>query len=146
MPAYIPLMALTPKQEAFCQAYLESGNASAAYRLAYNTKAKDAVIWGEASALLQHPMVSLRIKALQGELAAKHAVTRDSLTAQLFEDRQLAYEMRNPSAAIAATMALAKLHGLLIQRAEITAPDKPIALDMSKLTDAQLEALEALEI
>lgn len=139
-------MALTPKQEAFCQAYLESGNASAAYRLAYSTKAKDNVVWNEASALLQHPMVSLRIKELQAELAARHEVTLDSITMQLLEDRKLAYKMDNPSAAIAASMALAKLHGLLIQRAEITAPDKPIALDMSKLTVAQLEALEALDI
>ena len=41
---------LTPKQEAFCRAYVETGNASEAYRQAYPTSLTwtDAGVWSSS--------------------------------------------------------------------------------------------------
>ena len=56
----------SPKQEAFAQHYVLTGNASEAYRKAYSTKTKnDATIYQSASKLLRDPKVSPRVKELQ---------------------------------------------------------------------------------
>ncbi len=65
---------LTAKQEAFCREYLRCGNASAAYRLAYNAEnMRDKQIWEEACKLKASPKVSQRISLHQlGRLARGH--------------------------------------------------------------------------
>lgn len=56
----------SPKQEAFAQHYVLTGNASEAYRKAYSTKTKnDATVRVDAAQLTKHPNVSLRIAELQ---------------------------------------------------------------------------------
>lgn len=58
--------ALTPKQEAFCLAYLETGNASEAYRKAYNaSRMSDPVIHNKASALLAKGEIRVRLEELR---------------------------------------------------------------------------------
>ncbi|EAM2896671.1 terminase small subunit [Salmonella enterica subsp. enterica] len=106
---------LTIKQEAFCQAYIETGNASEAYRTAYAAdKMKAEAIHVKASELLSNGKVSVRLKELQGEIKQRHNVTVDSLLAELEEARQKALSAETPqsSAAVAATMGKAKLTGL----------------------------------
>ena len=64
---------MTSKQERFAQLYVETGNASEAYRRVYSTKnMKDATINKRASELKLHGEVSGRIKlaALFGTSAA----------------------------------------------------------------------------
>ena len=53
---------LTPKQEAFAMAYVECGNASNAYRMAYdvNENTSDNSISVEASKLRNNPKITLR--------------------------------------------------------------------------------------
>jgi len=61
---------LTPKQEAFCQAYIRLGDKSAAYREAYSTsKLKDKSINELASTLSRGIKVASRIKELQSKVA-----------------------------------------------------------------------------
>ena len=56
---------LTAKQEAFCFAYVETSDASAAYRSAYDTsKSKLASIWVAASKLLASPEIAARVKEI----------------------------------------------------------------------------------
>lgn len=63
-------MALTPKQEAFALAYVETGNASEAYRRAYSAaKMKPASIAVAASKLIADPNITLRVQELQGKAA-----------------------------------------------------------------------------
>lgn len=58
-------MALTQKQENFCLEYIKCGNASEAYRRAYNAeKMKDTTITERASRLLKEYNISARIKEL----------------------------------------------------------------------------------
>ena len=59
---------LTVKKEKFCQLYVELGNASEAYRQAYNSKAKPESVHVNASKLLSEAMVSLRVKEIRKEL------------------------------------------------------------------------------
>ncbi|MHB9328037.1 terminase small subunit [Phytobacter ursingii] len=114
---------LTIKQEAFCQAYIETGNASEAYRTAYAAdKMKPEAIHVNASKLLDNAKVALRVSELQGEIKQRHNVTVDSLIAELEEARQAALGAETPqsSAAVAATMGKAKLTGLDKQIVELT--------------------------
>jgi phage terminase small subunit len=113
---------LTPKQEAFAQAYVETGNASEAYRRAYDAEGmKPDVISVKASELLRNGKVAVRVEALQAKHAKRHDITIDALTEQLLEDRRLAYRVEQPGAAVSATMGLAKLHGLVVDRAKVDA-------------------------
>ncbi|WP_026384697.1 terminase small subunit [Achromobacter xylosoxidans] len=119
-------MALTPKQEAFALAYLETGNASEAYRRAYNAaKMKPAVVAVKASELLAHGKVSVRVAELQAAHAERHKLTVDDLLRELEEARQAALtaESVQSSAAVAATMGKAKLLGLDKQVIEHSGPN-----------------------
>lgn len=70
---------LTIKQEAFCQAYIETGNASEAYRTAYAAdKMKPEVVHVQACKLQDNPKIALRIKELRGEIKQRHNVTVDA--------------------------------------------------------------------
>ena len=65
-------MALTPKQEAFAQAYVETSNASEAYRRAYNAaNMKQTSIVVKASQLLAQDNVSVRVSEIRKELAER---------------------------------------------------------------------------
>ena len=117
---------LTPKQEAFAMAYVECGNASNAYRMAYdvNENTTDNTISVEASKLRNNPKITLRILELQELAQERHSITVDSLTDELENARKTAQEAGQASAMVAATMGKAKLHGLLTEKAEITSPDE----------------------
>ena len=112
---------LTPKQERVCLAYIETGNASEAYRRAYNaTNMKPATIHREAKVLTDNPKVRARLAEIQGAHQVRHNVTVDSITAELEEARRLAIANGQTSAAVQASMGKAKLHGLLVDRSEGT--------------------------
>ncbi len=118
-------MTLTIKQEAFCQAYIETGNASEAYRSSYAAeKMKPDAVHVQASKLLDNPKIALRVAELRGEIKERHSVTVDSLLAELEEARQAALTAETPqsSAAVAATLGKAKLTGLDKQIIEHTGP------------------------
>jgi phage terminase small subunit len=111
----------TPKQEAFCLAYVETGNASEAYRRAYAAdKMKPEVIAVKASELLRHGKVTVRLSELQNDIQKRHEITVDDLIAELEEARVAAFSAQTPqtSAAVAATMGKAKLLGYLKDKVE----------------------------
>lgn len=67
---------LTIKQEKFCNKYLECGNASEAYRYAYDcSKMSDNAIWNSASLLMDDPKVTQRIDYLKNHLAEAAGIT-----------------------------------------------------------------------
>lgn len=105
---------LTPKQENFCQSYIENGNASDAYRKAYDAeKMKGATINRNAKALLDNNKIATRIDELRQQHTDRHNLTVDDLIDELDEARNVAIKAENPqcTAAIAATMGKAKLLG-----------------------------------
>ena len=103
---------MTPKQELFAQVYLETSNASEAYKQAYNTQANANTVNRKASQLLKHPEVSTHIIELQNEQRKKHHLTLDDILQELEQTRLLALKNKQCSAAISATMSKAKLLGL----------------------------------
>ncbi|WP_054461530.1 terminase small subunit, partial [Achromobacter sp. 2789STDY5608628] len=108
-------MALTPKQEAFALAYVETGNASEAYRRAYDAgKMKPDSINRKAKELLDNGKITARVTELQAGHADRHKLTVDDLLRELEEARQAALtaETAQSSAAVAATMGKAKLLGM----------------------------------
>lgn len=108
---------LTPKQEAFALAYVETGNASEAYRRAYDaSRTKPDVVHVKASQVLADGRVSVRVAELKADLVERHKVTADTIRDMLLEDRAFAREMETPAAAVTATMGLAKLYGLITDR------------------------------
>jgi len=116
-------VSLTIKQERFCMVYVETGNASEAYRQAYNAEnMKEASINVNASKLLTDAKIALRIKELKSGHTKRHELTIDDLVKQLEEARQVALALENPqcSAAISATMGTAKLLGLVVDKNETT--------------------------
>lgn len=74
----------TPKQELFAQKWVECGNASEAYRLAYDASEMSAeAIHVEACRLLQNPKVALRVNELKELQLKRHQVTADRVIAEL---------------------------------------------------------------
>lgn len=67
---------LTIKQEKFCNKYLECGNASEAYRYAYDcSKMSDNSVWCNASQLLADTKVAQRLEFLKNHLAEAAGIT-----------------------------------------------------------------------
>ena len=136
---------LTPKQEAACRAYIETGSKSAAYRHAYNTKnMKNETVWRRAVELFDNGKVAARLEALQAEHRRVHDVTVASLTAELEEARALAMANGQASAAVQATMGIAKLHGLLVERTEVkTMSEMTLAEVRARIKQIEAELAEA---
>src|SRR4051794_31695088 len=80
---------LTPKQEQFCQKYLETGNASEAYRQCYDAKRmKPETVNRTAKELLDNPKIAARLTFLKDQHLKRHAVTVDQV---VDEYRKLAF-------------------------------------------------------
>lgn len=106
---------LTEKQEAFCRAFVETGNASEAYRRSYDAKNMGQnTIAVKASEMLSKDNVSVRLQQLREVHQKRHNVTVDSLVAELEEIKNVALSAETPqsSAAVAAVLGKAKLMGL----------------------------------
>ena len=106
---------LTIKQERFCLVYFETGNATEAYRQAYNAASmSDKTIQNNAYKLIsQHNGIKTRVAGLKTDMAKETGITIDSLCEKLDDDRKLARALKQPAAAISAVMGQAKLHGLI---------------------------------
>lgn len=75
---------LTLKQENFCQAYIETGNASEAYRRAYSCgKMKDSVVNIKACELHKNGKVTVRVRELQSELKKSSEIKKADILEEL---------------------------------------------------------------
>ncbi|MDW0618492.1 terminase small subunit [Mannheimia haemolytica] len=136
---------LTPKQEAFCLTYIETGNASEAYRQAYETEEmKSETVHRKAKELMDNGKITARIEELKAEHAERHKLTVDDLLAELEEARLLAKEKENPNAMTQATMGKAKLLGLDKQIIDHTSSDDSLKPQVH-LTEGEFREI-ALEL
>lgn len=134
---------MTPKQEAFARAYVETGNASEAYRRAYSAKnMKDEAIKVEASRLLDNPNVALTVDTLKAKHQKRHDITVDKLTEMALKAYDEAQRIAptsgqmQTSAMVKATEFIGKLHGLVVEKREITHKE-----GIEDLTDDELANL-----
>lgn len=134
----------TDKMELFCLAYVETGNASEAYRRSYNTtNMAEKTAQREGYNTLQKPQVQARIEELRNQVMDRHEITVDTLLLELEQARRLALDTKKAAAAVTATMGKAKLLGLDKQIVELTGKDgAPIETQSTIKVDQ--EALEAV--
>jgi phage terminase small subunit len=83
---------LTPKQEAFVLAYIETGNASEAYRRAYPASKswKPEVVHVKASELLSNGKVVVRVDEIRGKVADKVVLDRVWVLERLMRNAKIA--------------------------------------------------------
>lgn len=130
---------LTPKQEKFVAEYLEHGNASAAYRAAYDCAgASEATIHREAHRLLDHPKITPRLAEARDKARQAAGITLEGHLQRLDELSRGAEGAEQYSAAIAAEVHRARAAGLEPPRSEAT-----IALvDKQAMNEALQRALQ----
>jgi len=77
-------MELTIKQSNFCNFYVESGNASEAYRRAYSCeKMKDESVNNKAYELLKNVEITGRVNELKESLQSKSDITKERILTEL---------------------------------------------------------------
>jgi hypothetical protein len=106
------------KHELYCQHLALGKTASEAYEMAGYKPSRS-----NASVLRAKQSVSDRLSEIlqqsESKVVQQIEYTRDSILAELEEARQMAIELKNPSAAWQAAMAKAKILGLIIDRREV---------------------------
>lgn len=128
--------ALTLKQERFVMAWHETGNKTEAYRQAYDCKSmSEATLNNKAYELSLNGGIRARLGVLQQESAERHQVTIAEVTKMHREAYQVAKEALNPHAMTAAANNLAKLHGLIVDKAKI----ETHVTAVSELSDEELD-------
>ena len=111
---------LTQKQENFCLAYIETGNASEAYRRVYNAKSmKPETVNRNAKALLDNNKIATRLEELRKPVAESAQITLSQHLSKLEELRELAKEEGKYGPAIQAEIARGKAAGLYVERSHI---------------------------
>ena len=110
---------LTIKQENFCNYYVECGNASEAYRRAYNAvNMKDKTIWERASKLLNENKVSTRVAELRRQANDMAKISKERILKEL---SNMAFS------------SISEMHNTWIERKEF-----------DKLTDSQKASIKSI--
>lgn len=110
-------VALTPKQEGFCQSILKGSNISDAYRENYSIGAmKAATINRAAKEVIDNPKVAARIAELRKPAIDEALITYESHLATLARLRDGAEANKNHAAAITAETNRGKAAGLYVDR------------------------------
>lgn len=135
-------MTITVKQEKFCQVFVETGNASEAYRASYSTdNMKNETINEEASRLRNNRKIATRIEEIRKEHRLRHNITIDDLLDELEENRQVALTADTPQAgaAVSATMGKAKILGLDKQIIDLKSTDGSMSPTRIELVAPDME-------
>lgn len=112
---------LTPKQEAFAVAYIETGNATEAYRRAYKpTSTKDSTLNRAAKALVDNPKIAARVAELRAPAAEAAQITLESHLADLKKLRDAALSAEKYGPAVQAEIARGKAAGIVVEKVEHT--------------------------
>lgn len=125
-------MGLTIKQEKFCNKYLECGNASEAYRYAYDcSNMNDETVWKRACELLKNGDVPGRIKELRSVMQSKSDITKEGNLAILHSI--MIDETESPSVRIKAIEVANKMLGFdAPEKTEVTGKNgEPIKVSNS---------------
>lgn len=133
-------MALTPKQEAFCQAVANGMTQSDAYRSAYDSSSKPEVVNVKASELMANGNVSVRVAELRSQLSEISLWKRTDSIMVLAEIAKGEDTDAKPSDRVAAVKALNAMHGWDKMTLDHTSSDK--SMSPRDTTSAVIEALK----
>ncbi len=110
---------MTPKQEAFCVAYILSGNATEAYKQAgYSDGMATKTAQEAASRLLKNSKVIARLSELRAPAVEMAVMTIAGHLGDLKDLRDKAMDKGKYSAAVAAEVARGKCSGFYIEKVE----------------------------
>lgn len=127
-------MKLTAKQEAFCLAYIETNNASEAYRRSYNAgKMKTETINKRSSELMQNGAITGRVEQLREQVRERAQITLESHLERLNHLSLMAEQAEQYSAAIKAEESRGKVAGLYVEKIDHTTNGKDIAPSFATL-------------
>lgn len=117
-------MALTEKQERFCLAYIETGNASESYRRAYSCeRSKQETINRTAKELIDRPKIAARIAEVRAPAVKNAQVSLEQHLNDLKRLRDLAEASEKYGPAIAAEIARGKASGLYVDNVNLNVTD-----------------------
>jgi len=137
-------MNLTPKQETFCLEYLKTGNASEAYRIAYDAKdMKPATINRRAKDLIDNGKIKARLGELRKPAVKRAQMTLDDHLEDLRILRNRATKEGKLDAAIRAEIARGKHSG--VAAPEKIAPVNPDGTPYQPATPISTEAAKAVQ-
>ncbi len=129
---------MTPKQQRFAEEYVVDHNATqAAKRAGYSPK----TAYSQGQRLLKNVEVIEAVRAKEARLRRKTEVSIRSMTEEMRENREIAIKNDQASAAVQATLGIAKLHGLLIDRKEIR--KRPVEDMTLEQVQARIKEIEA---
>ena len=112
-------MKLTQKQETFCLEYVNTGNASEAYRRAYDAdRMKPETIHRKAAELLENGKISARIEALRK--AAEDKAIASAKRIQRFWTEVMENTAEETKDRLKASELLAKAKGMFVERREVS--------------------------
>lgn len=120
------------RHERFAQLLAEGMSQIDAY-----AKAGYEPVRANAARLITNDNVAARVKVLKRRAAQRTVTSVEEIANQLDKDREFARANKNSSAAVSATMAKAKVLGLIVDR-------KQHSYDFSSFSDEDLKALEAI--
>lgn len=132
-------MALTAKQQRFVSEYLTDFNGTqAAIRAGYSASGART----EGARLLANAGIQGALRDLQADYATRHGITIDHITEMHRQAYEVGLQTLNPSAMTTAAQNLAKLHGLIVDRAAVKVSKSHaewIEL-LGTMTDAELDS------
>jgi len=140
---------LTPKQERFCLSYIETGNASEAYRRSYDaSRMKSETINRNAKALLDNSKIATRLAEIRKPAIEAAQITLKSHLKRLNDLSDMAVTEKQYSAAIAAEVSRGKASGFYIdKREDVTDPFKRALSGMTaEKARAMLDAMEQVKV
>ncbi|MBU9563791.1 terminase small subunit [Burkholderia multivorans] len=116
-------MNLTQKQENFCAAYIETGNASEAYRRAYDASGMNsASVNRKAKELLDNVKITARITEMRAPVLERAQLTLEQHLADLKRLRDLAEADGKYGPAVSAEISRGKASGLYVEKIELSRP------------------------
>lgn len=108
---------LTQKQEAFCLAYIETGNATEAYRRVYNCeKMASTTINRNAKTLIDDSKITARLDELRAPVRERAQITLEQHLNDLKRLRDRAEESEKYAAAVSAEVSRGKASGLYVEK------------------------------
>lgn len=139
---------LAPNQRLFVDEWLKDRNGT---RAAIAAGYKEQAAHAQASRMLKNVKVKAAIDERLKALQKRAETTLDDILNELDESRAVALNAPIPqtSAAVSATVAKAKLLGLMVEKSEVDHKgkiDQKHFIDTSNLTEDQLRAISAIRI
>jgi hypothetical protein len=132
------------QHEAFARALAIGRSLTQAYIASY-PMSSEAAARSSSSTLLAKPNIANRVEELKEGMARRTATTAESIKDKLEHAQAFAIARGNPSALVQAIMTEARVFGLVKTKTELSGPGgEPIPIDVSSLTDEQLDQALAL--